>query len=100
MNRNELLRLINEQVVATGIDGQDLAEVRYRLSWTATPILQEMYDTDVVKRAEQLTHERTTHPNGEPAVTSNSPISQDRPTLDGMTRYQPGKRGPVIGENS
>ncbi len=65
MNRIELLRLIDTQVVATGIDGQDLAEVRYRLNRTATPILQEMYDINAVKQAEQRANERTTHPNGD-----------------------------------
>jgi hypothetical protein len=62
MNRIELLRLIDAQVVATGIDGQDLAEVRYRLIRTETTILQEIYDNDVVNQAEQQAIARTTHP--------------------------------------
>ncbi len=65
MNRVELLRLIDAQVVATGLKGRGLAEVRYRLIRTKTPILQQMYDMDAVKQAEQIAITRTTHPNGD-----------------------------------
>jgi hypothetical protein len=64
-----LLLAIDEQVVATGICGADLEEVRYRLRRTTLPILDEIYRKGIVKQAERIVLDRiastrTSLPNG------------------------------------